>query len=393
MSRVCSIFSQILQLFSRLEFEQAVGEHKAERHARGFTCWGQFLAMLFCHLGQAQSLREICGGLASCEGKLKHLGLPEAPRKSTLAYANEHRPWHLYQAVFHQLYSRLSSELAGTPRKFRFRNPLLAVDSSLIDLCSTSFDWARFRRGKGAAKLHLVLDAQGHLPRYAHISEGRASDLAIARHWQFEPGTILVCDRAYFAYRWFERMCREGVFFVTRPRVYCRYKVLEKRAVPKGSNIVRDEVIRLGSPTWRTRMQSCVRRLEVYLPEKKMTLVLISNLLHLSARTIAEIYRERWQIEVFFRTLKQTLRVKTFVGTSANALKIQIWTALIAMLLLKYLQLRAAVAWSLSMLVALLRQQLFVHRDLWRWLSDPWQPPEDRPPQAVQLPLLPPSTI
>jgi hypothetical protein len=295
--------------------------------------------------------------------------------------------------VFHQLYSRLSSELAGTPRKFRFRNPLLAVDSSLIDLCSTSFDWARFRRGKGAAKLHLVLDAQGHLPRYAHISEGRASDLAIARHWQFEPGTILVCDRAYFAYRWFERMCREGVFFVTRPRVYCRYKVLEKRAVPKGSNIVRDEVIRLGSPTWRTRMQSCVRRLEVYLPEKKMTLVLISNLLHLSARTIAEIYRERWQIEVFFRTLKQTLRVKTFVGTSANALKIQIWTALIAMLLLKYLQLRAAVAWSLSMLVALLRQQLFVHRDLWRWLSDPWQPPEDRPPQAVQLPLLPPSTI
>src|SRR5215471_12126134 len=226
----------MLQLFSRLEFEQAVREHKAERHARGFTCWGQFLAMLFCHLGQAQSLREICGGLASCEGKLKHLGLPEAPHKSTLADA---------------------------PRKFRFRNPLLIIDSSIIDLCSSSFDWARFRRGKGAAKLHLVLDAHGHLPRYAHITEGRASDLAIARHWQFEPGTILVCDRAYFDYVWFERMCRESVFFVTRPRVYCHYEVLECRAVPKGSNIVRDEVIRLGSPTWHTRMQSPVRRLEV----------------------------------------------------------------------------------------------------------------------------------
>lgn len=393
MSRVCSIFSQILQLFSRLEFEQAVRQHKAERHSRGFTCWGQFLAMLFCQLGQAQSLREICGGLAACEGKLKHLGLPEAPRKSTLAYANEHRPWQLYQTVFEQLYAHLRHELAGAPRKFRFRNPLLTIDSSIIDLCATSFDWARFRRDKGAAKLHLVLDANGHFPRYAHITEGRASDLAIARRWQFEPGTILVCDRAYFDYVWFERMCQEGVFFVTRPRVYCRYEVLEQRVVPKGSNIVRDEVIRLGSPTWRTRMQSPVRRLEVWLPEKNIYLVLISNLLHLSARTIAEIYHERWEIEVFFRTLKQTLRVKTFVGTSANALKIQIWTALIAMLLLKYLQLRAAVSWSLSMLVALLRQQLFVHRDLWRWLGDPWQPPENLSPEAVQLPLLQPSAI
>ena len=393
MSQVCSIFSQILQLFSRLEFEQAVREYKAERHARGFTCWGQFLAMLFCQLGQAQSLREICGGLASCEGKLKHLGLPEAPHKSTLAYANEHRPWQLYEGVFHRLYARLHSEMAGLPRKFRFRNPLLTIDSTIIDLCSSSFDWARFRRGKGAAKLHLVLDAQGHLPRYAHITEGRASDLATARHWQFEPGTILACDRAYFDYVWFERMCREGVFFVTRPRVYCRYEVIEQREVPKDSNIVRDEVIRLGSPKWRTRMQSSVRRLEVRIPEKNTTLVLISNLLHLSARTIAEIYRERWQIEVFFRALKQTLRVKTFVGTSANALKIQIWTALIAMLLLKYLQLRATLGWSLSMLVALLRQQLFVHRDLWRWLRDPWQPPEGLPPETVQLSLLQPSPI
>lgn len=393
MSRVCSIFSQILQLFSRIEFEQAVAKHKAERHARGFTCWGQFLAMLFCQLGEARSLREICAGLAACEGKLRHLGLSEAPRKSTLAYANEHRPWELYQTVFNQLYARISSEMVGSSRRFRFRNPLMAVDSSVIDLCSASFDWAKWQRDKGAAKLHLVLDAQGHLPRYAHITEGKASDLVVARQWHFEAGTILVCDRAYFDYRWFDRMCQEGVFFVTRPRVYCRYEVVEERAVPHGSNIIRDQVIRLGSPTWRTRMQSPVRRLEIWLPEKNMTLVLISNLLHFSARTIAEIYRERWKIEVFFRTLKQNLRVKTFVGTSANALKIQIWTALIAMLLLKYLQMRAALGWSLSMVVALLRQQLFVYRDLWRWLSDPLQPPEDLPPEAVQLPLLLQPTI
>ena len=393
MNRVCSIFSQILQLFSRDEFALAVREHRAERHARGFTCWGQFVAMLFCQLGQAQSLREICGGLAACEGKLKHLGVPAAPRKSTLSYANEHRPWELYQTVFHQLFARIRHQLADAPRRFRFRNPLLAIDSSLIDLCSTTFDWALWCRGKGAAKLHLVLDAQGHFPRFAHITEGRASDLAIARSFHFEPGTILVCDRAYFDYCWFQRMCNEGVFFVTRLRSYCRYEVLEDRPVPADSYILSDQVIRLGSPTWHTRMTSPVRRIELWLPEKNLKLTLVSNLLKFSARTLAEIYRERWKIEVFFRALKQTLRVKTFVGTSANALKIQIWTALIAMLLLQYLKARATIAWSLSMLVALLRQQLFVHPDLWRWISDPWQPPEDLHPESLQMPLLLDSVI
>ena len=147
MNRVCSIFSQLLQFFPRLEFEQAVRETRAERHARGFTCWGQFVAMLFCQLGQARSLREICGGLAGCEGKLKHLGVPHAPNKSTLAYANEHRPWQLYQRVFGVLFARCQ-QAAGPRHRFRFRNPLLSIDGTIIDLCATMFDWAQYQQAK-----------------------------------------------------------------------------------------------------------------------------------------------------------------------------------------------------------------------------------------------------
>src|SRR5581483_2112331 len=175
----------MLQLFSRHEFERAVIEHRAERHARGFTCWGQFVAMLFCHLGRAQSLREICGGLRASEGKLRHLGLPDAPKRSTLAYANEHRPWQLYRSVFYQLLSRCR-EIAGT-HGFRFKNKLLSLDATLIELCATVFDWAQYRRTKGAVKLHLLLDHQGLLPSYAVITAGRVHESRIAPTLRFQP--------------------------------------------------------------------------------------------------------------------------------------------------------------------------------------------------------------
>jgi hypothetical protein len=163
MNKVCSIFGQLLKLFPRKEFERAVKQHKAERHARGFTSWGQFMAMLFCQLGRAHSLREICGGLVCCEGQLKHLGVPVAPKKSTLAYANEHRPWQLFQTVFEQMLSecqQLASRQGGR-RKFHFKNKLISLDGSIIDMSASLFDWAKYRSTKGAIKLHLLLDHDG----------------------------------------------------------------------------------------------------------------------------------------------------------------------------------------------------------------------------------------
>jgi uncharacterized protein DUF4372/DDE family transposase len=384
MSRFSSIFSQLLQLFSRLEFERAVEQHRAERHARGFTCWGQFVAMLFCQLGQAQSLREICGGLAGCEGKLKHLGVPEAPKRSTLAYANEHRPWELFQTVFASLFQRCQG-VVGAQKKFRFRNPLLSMDSTLIDLCSSVFDWALYSRDKGAAKLHMVLDHRGYLPKFALITDGKVQDLIPARLMRFEPGTIVVFDKGYIDYKWYEKLTHQGVFFVTRPRRDAKYHVVEALEPPQNRSIVRDEIIRLGDP--HHRQKSLLRLVEVRVPDREEPLTLLTNLIHFGATTVSQIYKERWQIEVFFRALKQTLRIKTFVGTSANALKIQIWTALIAMLVLKYLQLRASIGWSLSNLVALLRHQLFVYRDLMTWLNQPFEPPPVLGMGAKQLSL------
>lgn len=373
--RFSSMFSQLLKLFPRTEFQALVKRTHAERHARGFTCWGQFVAMVFCQLGRAHSLREICEGLRSAEGKLSHLGIA-APSRSTLAYANEHRPWQLYRAVFQELLGRCQSVAQGH-KKFRFKNKLVSLDSSVIDLCVTLFDWAKFRRTKGAVKLHLLLDHDGYLPSVAVITEGKRHDIRVARQLRFEAGTIVVMDRGYNDYEWFGRLTRDGVFFVTRLKDTAVYEVVERRAVPERSPIVRDEVIRLTGADAPSKCPYLLRRVEIDDPEMKTRLVFLTNHLKFGATTIAAIYKDRWQIELFFKALKQNLKVKTFVGTSANALKIQMWTALIAMLLLKYMQLRSQFAWSLSNLIALLRMNLFTHRDLWAWLDEPFEgPPE-----------------
>ncbi len=373
MNRVCSIFSQLLKLFPRLEFEGLVREHKAERHARGFACWDQFVGMLFCQLGRAQSLREICGGLAATEGKLKHLGVQRAPVRSTLAYANEHRPWQLYEAVFHQLLSRCRALPGG--HKFRFKNKLVSLDATSIDLCASLFDWARFKRTKGAVKLHLLLDHDGYLPSFACITDGKTSDIQIARQFQFAPGTVVVMDRAYVDYDWWEHLTQQGVFFVTRFKSDLKYEVVAQRTVPQNRNILADQVVRLCATSKAGAYTTLYRRIVLWVEDKEQEMAFFTNHLDWGATTVTAVYKDRWQIESFFKSLKQLLRVKTFVGTSPNALKTQIWTALIAMLLLKYLQLRSSFGWSLSNLCALLRQQLFVYRDLFPWLNDPFQPP------------------
>jgi Transposase DDE domain/Domain of unknown function (DUF4372) len=390
LNKTCSIFSQILQLIPRSEFELAVRKRKAERHARGFSSWGQFVAMLFCQLGGAKSLREICGGLAASEGKLRHLGLPAAPPRSTLAYANEHRPWQLYEDLFEQLLGKcqgLAASRAKPSKQFRFKNKLVSLDATVIDLCAAVFDWAQFRQTKGAVKLHLLLDHDGYLPQYAVITEGKQHEVTVARQLRYEAGTVLVFDRGYNDYDWFADLTGQGVWFVTRLKDNADYVVVEKRPGLAGKGVLKDEVI--GFPRLeKAGREYYFRRIEFYDEAQNRVLVFVTNHMKWSPATIAAIYKQRWQIELFFKALKQSLRIKTFVGTSANALKTQIWAALIAMLLIKFLQLRASFGWSLSNLVALLRQQLFVYRDLWTWIDDPFQPPLELPPAAEQLALV-----
>lgn len=384
---VASCFSQLLSLVDRASFARAVRQHQAERGAKGFGCWDQFVAMLFCQMGGANSLREICGGLATAMGKLVHLGLHQAPTRSTLAYANTHRPWQLYQTVFEELLKSCQSLAATKQRRFRFKHPLRSVDTSIIELCIKVFDWARFQRTKGAVKLHLQLDHQGCLPCWALVTDGDTNDVRIAQKLEFAPGTIVVIDRGYLDYALYERWTECGVYFVTRPRTNMLYKVIERRALPTRGDVNRDETIKLTSEHARKRCSSRLRQVTVWDAEHERELVFLTNIFHLAASTIGAIYKDRWQIELFFKALKQNLKIKTFVGTSENAVNVQIWTALIAMLLLKFLWLKSTWTWSLSNLAAMLRFNLLSYRDLWAWLDEPFKIPIVIP-EGQQLALL-----
>jgi hypothetical protein len=382
MQRFSSIFSQLLQLFPRSEFEIAVKKHRSDYSAKGFTSWGQFVAMLFCQFGRAHSLREICGGLASCEGKLKHLGMLDAPKRSTLSYANANRPWSLYQTIFEQLLEKCQTSIneRRTRKKFRFKNKLVSLDSSVIDLSLSLYDWSQFRRTKGAIKLHLLLDHDGYLPSFAIVTNGKTSDIKAARRFQFERGTIVAIDRGYIDYNWFVQLTHQGVYFVTRLKDNAAVDIVESRSIPAGTNILKDQIIYFKNHAVPDS-DHYFRIVEIWDAEKERSFTFLTNNMDLAATTIAAIYKDRWQIELFFKAIKQNLKIKTFLGTNANAVKTQIWTALIAMLVLRYLQLTSTFGWSLSNLVALLRHQLFVYRDLFGWLNEPFQ----GPPQLAEL--------
>ena len=300
MSTVCSIFSQVLKLIPRGDFDAAVRKHQAERNAKGFTSWGQLVAMLFCQLGSVTSLRDITNGLAASEGKLRHLGLPSAPKRSTLAYANSHRPSALFEDLFYGLLetARSQARQAGVRHKFRFRNKLLSIDATTIELCASVFDWAKFRRAKGAVKLHLALDHDGLLPCYGVVTDGKQHEVTVTRQWQFEPGTVLVFDRGYTDYDWFAQLTRQGVFFVTRLKSNADFIVVEDRPLPQRRGIVRDRIVCMTQQAAEGDNPPMMRRVEFYDEKQLRTLVFPTNHLKLAAATVAEVYKNRWQIGV-----------------------------------------------------------------------------------------------
>jgi hypothetical protein len=386
MVRVASCFAQVLSLVDRAAFARTVREQRAEFAAKGFACWDQFVAMLFCQMGAADSLREICGGLATALGRVVHLGLKTAPKRSTLSYANNHRPWKVYQGVFYDVLGQCQGLAATRRRKFRFKNRLLLLDSTVIDLCLKVFDWAKFRRTKGAIKVHLLLDQQGCLPSWALVTEGKTHDVRPVQTLTFAPGTIVAMDRGYNDYGLFGTWCRQGVNFVTRLKDNACYRVVSRETASVKGAIRADEYIELTGTGAQEKCPHVLRRVVVWDEENDREIVLLTNLLKLAASTVAALYKERWQIELFFKALKQNLKVKTFVGTSENAVKTQIWTALVAILLLKFLQMKSTWGWSLSNLAALLRMNLLTYRDLWAWLDDPFGVPVEEP-AAQQLVL------
>lgn len=386
-----SLFNQLLHHFPRLEFGALVKKHQAERASKGFSCWTQFVSMLFCQLAHADSLREICNGLACCTGKLVHLGIKDAPNKSTLSYANAKRPAALFEDLFWTSLNRFraGSNFNGQSlAKFRFKNKLLSLDSTTISLCLNLFPWAEFRRTKGGVKAHVLLDHADYLPAFVLITEAKRHDVKVVDSFPINPGSIVAFDRAYTDYALFHRWTNRGIFFVTRIKSNATYDVVEEFEVPQNRNITSDQSIRLTGQRAKKNCPSLLRRICLWDAENQREIVFLTNHMKFGSTTIANIYKERWQIELFFKALKQNLRVKTFVGTSENALRIQIWTALIAILLLKWLHHLSKAGWSLSNLASMLRLNLFTYRNLSNWLDDPFDTPPLLPaPEQLPLPI------
>ncbi len=393
MIKTASLFSQLLHEFPRLDFQSLVKRHDAEKGAKGFSCWLQFVAMLFCHLGHADSLREICNGLSCCAGKLNHLGIAKAPKKSTLAYANEHRPAGLFRDQFWYLLDRFRQQgvLGMRKKSFRFENPLLSLDSTTISLCLALFPWASFRRAKGGVKVHVLLDHDDYLPSYILISEARKHDKWVLhqKDLQLNRGSIVVFDRGYNDYDQFGKWTEQGIFFVTRLKENACYQVVEDRPCSARPHVLSDQIIQLTGLRAEEKCPGPLRRVVVWHEQKQQELVLLTNQLTFAASTIAAIYKDRWEIEIFFKTLKQHLKIKTFVGTSENALQIQIWTALTALLLLRWFQHLSHLSWSFSNLASMLRLNSFTYRDLKEWILQPFGTPPDQmtKPEIVQLAL------
>lgn len=370
MSYKNTILGQMLQMFPRLEFKKFVEDTGTEYHARGFTSWNHFVSMLFGQLAGQDSLRSIEAGLATQARSLYHFGVKPVSR-STLAYANEHRSYELFQKLFLWMLSKCQ---AVSPRhKFRFKNRLYSLDATTIDLCLSLFDWAVFRTTKGAVKLHVKLNHDGYLPSFAVITNGNVHEQTVAHRMPFEKNDVVVFDRGYNGYEWLKTLDNKGVIFVTRQKCNADFRVVSRNNVAHLSHITSDQIIELRGYYSKKKYPGRLRRIRSRCVETGKVAVLITNQMKWSAKTIAAVYKDRWQIELFFKSLKQQLKVKSFVGTSSNALLSQLWIALIAYLLLSYLKFKSRFKWSVYTLCAVLPTNLFSRRNLWDWLNDPFK--------------------
>lgn len=358
-----TVLAQLLKLIDRHDFLALEnGPFRPQRKYRTLSRWGQFTAMLFAQITGRASLRDISESLQAQAGRLYHLGINEV-KKSTLADANNKRPAEFYQALFEQTYQRCAA-IAPGKKKFRFNNKLYSLDASTIDLCLSVFPWAKFRTTKGGIKLHALLDHDGYIPKFASVTDAKTSDLAFARTLSLPAGSIVAADRAYVDFAWLYKLNQRKNFLVTRLKKNIKYKVVERRPVLKPKGITSDQTIILTGP----KAGDCpipLRRIGYKDPETGKQYFFLTNNFHLAAKTIADIYKARWEIELFFKWLKQNLKIKTFLGTSTNAVMTQIWIALITMLVLSYMKFLAKLGHSITQIIRLLQLNLFKRQSLW----------------------------
>ena len=383
MAHCNTIFSQILKLVPRHEFETLANQYHCGRSFRRASRWSQFVSLAMAQLAGRNSLRDIVENLSAQAHRLYHLGSAKLTR-SNLSRINENKPYALYEALFGKLLSRCQGMAPG--HDFRFNNPLYSLDASTIDLCLCAFPWADFRSTKGAIKLHVGLNHEGDLPEFATITEGKTSDIEIGRTLEFPKGSIVAIDRGYNDYAWYNQLTEKGIFFVTRLKSNAKSRVVQRRPILTDKGLTSDQTIEFTGVQTAKKCPIQLRRIGYRDPETGKHYVFLTNNFKLAAKTIADIYKARWQVELFFKWIKQNLKIQSFIGTSKNAVMTQIWIALCVYLLLAFLKFQSKLKKSMQQILRLLQLNLFEKRELMSLLRG--DPLRDKQPAINQMALI-----
>lgn len=369
-----TLFAQIIGLLPKEDFKKLVGQHNSDKHSKGLDSWHQLIAMLFCQFSKCEWLRDVCNGLMSAQGNLNHLGISHLVKRSTLSYQNQHRTWELFRDYYLKCKSHFFAK--GNRRQRRkfnqIKGKVYMLDASLIHVCLKVFDWAHYRKTKGAMKLHMLLDYEHCLPEYMYFSDGTKHESPVAKRFVIPRGSVIVADRGYINFKLMQYWQDQGVNFVIR----CRDDVtlnstdsLDEVEHP----ILKNEMVTLRKVTSKIYSDQ-LRLVEVWDEENHKRIRLVTNQMNWTAETISELYRKRWSIEIFFRDIKTHLKVKTFIGTTPNAVLIQLWTAMLTILIIKYLKHIADYKWSQANLIGFIRIAILSKIALYKWLNYPFIP-------------------
>jgi len=347
-----TILKQMLNLIPRHQFENTVKNLSGNRYVKRFTCWNQLTTLLYAQASGKDSLREIEQGLQVQDSKRYHLGLPKIKR-STLADANQKRSYQMFEFLFYKLLKRCQGL---TPKhKFKFKNPLYSLDASTIDLCLSSFNWAKFRKAKGGIKLHCQLDHSGNIPNFIRVTDAKKHDVSVAKkNFDITPDSIYCFDKAYNDFVFYRRITLAKAFFVTKAKSNLDYDVTGQHTETLKKGILSDETIKLKNPKYTKEL----RLIRYYDDETGDIIPFLTNNFYLAPYTITQIYKDRWQVEIFFRWIKQNLKIKTFLGTNKNAVLTQIWVAMCYFLLLTYIKYQTKFSKSLFYLHRIIKETL-----------------------------------
>ena len=347
-----TVFSQLMDFIPKYEFQLCVDRYHGHRYVKDFSCWEQFLCMAFAQLTYRKGLRDIEACLRAQQPKLYHMGFRATIARTTLAHANRERDWRIYADFAHLLIQQARDLYRNEPFAVDLSNTVYAFDSTTIDLCLSLFPWAQFRRHKSAVKVHTLFDVRSSIPASVYVTGAQVHDVNLLDQLVLEPGAIYLFDRGYLDFARLFRLTQAGAFFITRTKGNTQFYRRESHAIDKSTGVRSDQTIKLTGPKTSRLYPGLLRRIHYYDVEKDLRLIFLTNKFALPALLIAQLYRARWQVELFFRWIKQHLRIQRFYGTSSNAVKTQIWIAI-----------------SMYVLVAIIRKQLGLEPSLYQILQ------------------------